>query len=333
MKLPALLCSDLHLTGKPDDEYRWSLFPWLRQQCAHWEVQTLAILGDLTDAKDFHNAELVNRIVNELVLTNAAVGRSMKILQGNHDYLRAGHPFFGFLSKLPNMEFVAKITDSSAEGESCLWLPHTRTPAKDWAGLDLSHYAQVFMHQTITGAKASNGQLMEGEALPDLSAAGKIWSGDIHVPQIIGPIEYVGSPYHVHFGDRFRPRCVLLLPRGRVEVLRFPCLSRITLDVESLDALKAERLRAGDQVKVRLHLKTAEAYEWQRIRRDALDWLKAREVQVYGIELIAPKHRKRVRVSDSRQAKTLDTENILFDYVQREELGPTALEVGLELMK
>lgn len=332
MKLPAILCSDLHLTAHPDDEYRWALWPWLRQQCQRWQVESLAMLGDLTDAKDYHSSTLVNRVVREVKAASEAVLGRTYILKGNHDYLKTNEPFFGFLSALPRVHFINTPYDSSPEGEPTLWLPHTRTPAKDWAGFDLSHYRYVMLHQTLKGAVASNGQTMEGEELPDLSAAGKCWSGDIHVPQKLGPLEYVGSPYHVHFGDNFRPRCVLLHSNGDIQDLRFTALRRLTVNAGSLAELQALRLRQGDQIKLRLHMDRAALPNWQATRKQAREVLLAAGVGIHGIELVLPKVRRRVRQSEVRAAATSTPEEAMLAYVEREGLPASTYETGLELL-
>lgn len=331
MKLPAVITTDWHLTANPRDEYRWGLVDWLVTQQPKWEAETLCILGDLTDAKDHHGAELVNRIV--LAVTRLSTFyRRIIILMGNHDYLRAGHAFFGFLSTIPGVTFVTAPLDTSAEGAACLFLPHTKTPAADWAGFDFSHFEFVFMHQTFKGAKASNGQEMDGEPMPDLSQAGRVLSGDIHVPQKIGPLEYVGSPYHVHFGDRFKPRCLVLGfgGRGKVDEIRYSTISRITLDVDSLAALQRQRLHGGDQVKVRFKLSAADLFAWRAIRAQAQSWLQGKGVDVHGIELIAPGPRRRVRVGFDDGGTT--PAEVLQGYVEREDLGAECLDVGLEII-
>jgi hypothetical protein len=331
MKLPAVITTDWHLTANPRDEYRWGLVDWLITQQPKWEAETLCILGDLTDAKDHHGAELVNRIV--LAVTRLSTFyRRIIILMGNHDYLRAGHAFFSFLSTIPGVTFVTKPLDTCAEGAACLFLPHTKTPAADWAGFDFSYFEFVFMHQTFKGAKASNGQEMDGEPMPDLSQAGRVLSGDIHVPQKIGPLEYVGSPYHVHFGDRFRPRCLVLGfgGRGKVDEIRYSTISRVTLDVDSLAALRGQRLHEGDQVKVRFKLSAADLFAWRAIRAQAQSWLQDKGVDVHGIELIAPGARRRVRVGFDDGGTT--PEAVIQGYVEREDLGADCLDIGLEII-
>lgn len=328
MKFPALLCSDLHLTANPRDEYRWGLFPWLLEQAARYSVSSIGILGDLTDAKDYHSAELVNRTAQNV--TMLARVYTTYVLKGNHDYLRDGHAFFEFLSLIPNLLFINQPYDSSAVGEACLWLPHTKSPAKDWAGIDLSHCQYVFMHQTIKGALASNGQAMEGEPLPDLSAAGKVYSGDIHVPQVIGPVEYVGSPYHVHFGDSFRPRCLVLFEDGTREVLRFPSVSRVSLKVASVEEFKAVRsLRACDQVKLEVSLAKSDLPFWRSIRQELINHAESLGVVLEGVKLTTTgTERGRVRVAP----RNLEPGDVMAAYVSNEGLGGEFLQVGLDFI-
>lgn len=336
MQLPALITSDVHFTARPADEYRWGLWPWLRKQCEKERAQSLLILGDLTDSKDYHCAELVNRIVKEVKATLVCVP-AIYILMGNHDFLRRGHPFFGFLSALEGVHFIDKPLDTTGHGEAALFLPYTKTPLKDWAGFDFSHYRWVFIHQTVNGSIASNGQKMDGDLFPDMSAAGKIYSGDIHLAQTVSGVEYVGSPYHVHFGDAFKPRSLLLDSFGRAVDLHFRTTSRITLDAGAMDLGRLSdlhRLRTGDQVKIRIHLGADELHEWHAIKRLAADEMKKAGVDLFGIELIPPKTRRRFEDSDSpRLAVSSRPQDILYNFVEREGLGPDALDVGLDLLE
>ncbi len=331
MQLPALLVSDLHLTDAPETEYRWGLFPWVNEVCKAEGVRTLLILGDLTDAKDNHSAELTNRIVE--VMKKIPRSISVIILTGNHDWLKAGQEFFRFLNVLPNVRFITRPTeDEDVNGPTAFYLPYSKDPIKDWAPFDFSHYEYLFMHQTVSGARSSNGQEMEGEALPPLNA-GKVYSGDIHVPQVIRDVEYVGSPYHVHFGDDFIPRAVLLDRNGKASDLHYETIRRITLKVSSLRELRRAKFRAGDQVKLRIELTEAEKHEWSRIRREALAILKEAEVVISGIELIVIKSTRRISLEESRASKHLTPADAVTRFVESEELGGDALDVALDIIE
>lgn len=332
MKLPAILASDLHLTANPADEYRWGLFPWLCGELRAEKAETLLLLGDLTDAKDYHPAQLVNRVVDGIQQLRASV-RRVVILCGNHDLLKSGNMFFEFLHHLPGVDVITQPTEDAAAGELTYYLPHSRDPALAWKGLDFSHYRYLFMHQTVKGSIASNGQQMDGEALPELNA-GKVWSGDIHVPQVIGGVEYVGSPYHVHFGDRFVPRCVAIDYQHRQFDLHYPCLSRVTLDVGSIGELgdAVDLLRRGDQVKVRVALHESEKHTWKAVRAEAAAMIREADLELHGLELRVGRTRARAGAPEA-PARRVDPVDAVYSYVDADELGGTLLDAALEVME
>jgi DNA repair exonuclease SbcCD nuclease subunit len=333
MKLPALLCSDLHLTANPRDEYRWGLFKWLLDVIVKKEVRTLLMLGDLTDAKDYHPSSLTNRLV-DAVAALSWLGADVWVLMGNHDYLRKGHAYFSFLKHLPNVRFVTEMTEVTDDGKgpSAMMLPHTKDPAGEWAGLDFTHYDLLFMHQTVSGAVASNGQEMRGEPLPWLQSR-KVWSGDIHVPQVIGAVEYVGSPYHVHFGDAFTPRCVLLDRRGRPEDLHYPTIKRHMLRFLPGDESAIRHVRPGDQVKAVIELAPSERHEWRRVQREVMAMLKGAGADVHELRLESASAPKGPTPCSGGHVTALSDDEALLAFVEARGLGVDAHEAGLETMQ
>ena len=298
-------------------------------------MKSLVIAGDLTDRKDYHDSALVNRIVRSLVSLAKAAGQ-VTILMGNHDFLRDGHAFFDFLNVVPGIRFITRpADDSEAAGPLTMFLPYTKNPRADWQGMDFSHYAYLFMHQTAPGSVASNGQKMDGEELPSLKGP-KVYSGDIHVPQVCGDIEYIGSPYHVHFGDRFEPRVILIDSRERPVDLFYPTISRLTLTVNSLRELKSTTgMHPKDQVKLRVRLAAADKHDWHRIRREATAWLREQQVEVHDVELLVQASTRRLigQAAPSPVPKPATTTDAVLDYVLAEELGPDALEMGYDLVQ
>lgn len=317
------------------DAYRWAFIPWLVDACRANHVRSLCILGDLTDAKDNHPATLINSVVDAVLALKAACV-DLYILEGNHDYLVHGAPTFGFLARFPGVHYIGSPRDvsGSADDEAAAFmLPHSKHPAQDWQGLDFTHYDLVFLHQTVSGAIASNGQRMDGETLPSLAAAGKVYSGDIHVPQRIGVVEYVGSPYHVHFGDSFIPRCVLLRRGAPAVDLHFESPRRVMLTVDGLQDPKLVGMVAGDHVKLRIRLHPSEHHEWLSIKARALDLLKRRGVECHGIELVSSVARKRLQPAGRRRVLlSASPEQQVMAHVAAEEWGGDALDMGLELL-
>lgn len=255
------------------------------------------------------------------------------ILTGNHDWLKAGQEYFRFLNAFPNVEFITEPTeDRETTGPLAYFLPYSKSPAKDWQNLDFSHYDYLFMHQTVSGSISSNGQIMDGDPLPPLNA-GKVYSGDIHVPQVIKGVEYVGSPYHVHFGDEFKPRAVLIERNRNAVDLHFETIRRVTIKVAGLRELRKLKFRSGDQVKLRVELSEAEAHDWSRIRREAAAILREAEVVIAGIELIVVKVNRRISLRESRKRQALSPADSILRFVETEELGAEALDAAMEIIE
>lgn len=334
MKTPSLLASDLHLTANPRDEYRWGFFHWLGKTVDRYGVHSIYFLGDLTDAKDYHPAELVNRLVESLVAL-AALGVEIYILKANHDYKKAKHPYFEFLSHIPHIHFITTPTESEIDSKyRIIMLPHTKDPGADWAGIDFGTYDYVFMHQTVNGATTSNGQAMQSSLsskfeIPDYT---KIYSGDIHVPQIIGDVEYVGSPYPVHFGDHFKGRVILIGNDRGAKDLYYPTIMRAALAISRPDELLNRGLRAGDQVKVRLLLAPSEKHEWDRLKREILQIGHKLKIDIHGIDLKVEQGKRRT-VLGPRKISHHSPQEVVEQYVRAEDLGGDVLDIGLELME
>lgn len=336
-----VLVSDLHLTNNPRDAYRWGLFPWLAElRRTYPTLRYVFVLGDLTDAKDKHSSELVNEVVRCLVdLTDA--GLEVYVLQGNHDYLKEGNPFFGFLEHLDNIHFISQpIGIKFPEIGSVFFVPHMRD-SKRLLELPYTNHDLVLMHQTVGGAVASNGQKMNGE-LPSrfLPSYVKVFSGDIHVPQVVGDVEYVGSPYHVHFGDRFKPRAILL-DEDRYQDVHFPTIERFTVDLSPKTASECEsrldnlRLKPDDQLKVRVLLGSSLVGEWWDIKRRIIDWCHNHNVMLCGLEMTG-KPRRKLLLSEAEQfsyASLHGVESTLLRFAEKEKLSPDVVQIGMELMK
>ena len=332
MKYPCLVTTDLHLVDSPTTSYRWDLFPWINQQVVKYGVRSIRILGDITDAKDNHPASLVNRLVGSL---QALHTDDLMILAGNHDWLLRGQEFFRFLNFLPGVRFITQPTEDAtvAYGDSIIMLPFTKTPAKDWADIDWGHYDYAFMHQTVAGARASNGQVMEGEGVPPMGVRKRVYSGDIHVPQTIKGVTYIGSPYHVHFGDDFSPRVLLLDAGGKETWLQMPSPRRVVINVASLAELRRMELDEGDQVKLRMTLTLEEKHAWSRIKREAVAILEDKGAIVQGTELRLDKTTQGVDRDAARHHATLTPADLVMRYVQRDELGGAVYDAGMDVLE
>ena len=269
-----VLVSDLHLTDSPADEYRWRVFDQLRDLCQD-RASTLWILGDLTQHKDYHSSRLVNRVVTSLRnLRLHSKINEIHILRGNHDGLDPGLPYFAFLNAIPWCTFHIHPEFIEQGDKGVLLLPHTRDYRRDWGpNLDWENAELVFAHCTVRGAISENGTPLDGIPSEVFSRThGRIICGDVHVPQRVGAIEYIGAPYPVRFGDDYNGRMVYIEGRASGSV----CLSNIRKPVITIDAqgqADSVEINKGDQVKIRIILGDEDLGRWHDLRREAQQWV------------------------------------------------------------
>ena len=262
-----LLTTDLHLTEKGEDSHRWDLFPWIVKHYKN-KVDTIIILGDLTDRKNYHADFFVNKVVD--CIRSLAKHFEVFLLCGNHDYdVDPTQPFFSFLGKYNNVNYILKPIVAN----NMLFLPHSRDPGKDWGILSKPetdvYLDAIFMHQTFRGAITESGYELGGISPKRFKRFGcPVFSGDIHVQQQLGPITYVGCPYHIRYGDQFEPRLLLLDRNFKTQGVHFPSPRKLALELTHGDELHKMRreLQKGDKVKVRLYLPRNEFGSWPKHR-------------------------------------------------------------------
>ena len=135
--------------------------------------------------------------------------------KGNHDYLDPNSPFLQFVQHIPNIQWINDPTFISLTPTfETLWLPHSRNPMKDWESILTKKSVQlIFMHQSVIGARTSSDfEINNALDLAWLEAKVRcpVISGDIHVPQQIRSLTYVGTQHPVAYGDDYEYRALLL---------------------------------------------------------------------------------------------------------------------------
>ncbi len=295
--MKALITSDVHLTDRDRDEYRWKTMAWVADQCTHNIVDELVICGDLTDEKDKHSSVLVNRLVEQL---HAIVesGVQVRILIGNHDYIEKTQPFFSFLKLMGGVS----VYDKPADVGTARYLPHSRKPLEEWKFKTWRKSGVLFCHQTFDGAKVSADYEMKNELsnifFTEKGFNGIAISGDVHVPQRCGDIVYCGSPHPVTFGDSFTPR-VLLLDGSSLTSIKVPTIRRWTLDIYGANELRdTPGLQKGHQAKVRVHLRRRDFPSWERIKDEVEEAADEMGLQLFSLEMHERRTRKRILMED-----------------------------------
>jgi len=324
-----IVTSDTHFTSNAEDEYRWELFQDLSRLLKRDRDKHLYILGDLTDRRDRHPSDLVNRLVDSFtVLANEGV--TITVLCGNHDRpLFSNKPYWSFLSLLPGVEFVRKPL---AAGR-LLMLPWSADPYKDWGDITMELYTTVFCHQTFDGARMAGNRIFEGKLIVDklFHPKMRVYSGDVHVPQEMGRLVYIGSPHHIKFGDSYRCRVLALDDKYQItEDVTLHPPSKHTIVVNNAEELKTAVVNRGDAAKIRLVLPMSQMDTWVE-QRDAIErWAKQNDVSLAGIE---PTIETDQRTRDAMIAETADPFKVLDDYCAAEGIDETMQLAGFELME
>lgn len=327
--MPTLVTADLHLAENPRDAYRLAFFDQLPALAREYDADRVLVLGDITEAKDGHRATLVNRIVDGFAAL--AEVAQVYVLLGNHDYVSIDVPFYRFLHHLPRVRWIAEPTALKLRGlGDCLFLPHTRDVGA-WTTLMGQKYAWYFCHQTFGGADLGHGQLAKAGAAPFTRKAGdRVVSGDVHVPQQLGAVTYVGSPYTIDFGDDFDPRILLL---DGTEMLSVPTEGpqKVLVEVPRRHGPASRAPHAGDIVKVRVELPPNSDRSRTDVRAEWRAWAGRMGVELYTVQVVSPeagastpKARLRHRAPDA---------DLVRAYVKKMGKGKVTAAAGLKIVE
>lgn len=314
----------------------------LAEEIGRNDCSACVILGDLTEEKDRHPSQLVNKIMGHLY--RFARTAPTLVMMGNHDYHNEGSPFFAFIDAIDNLYWIDKVTLGcnlpnatlrDAFGDDVL-LPHTRNHERDWKNVPWDTVYNAWAHNTFTGAETAQGKRLEGIDLKDIPEHVDIIAGDIHKPQQFGNLTYVGSPYSVDFGDDFKPRA-LIVGGSKVSSLslaKYPQkVLAIVDDIGDLFGKKAPKVYPGDVVKLRIGID--DMGQWHAVHADARKWITDRGALPFRIEPILAKG----IVQRSHEVKQTGTSlaseaDVLRDYSKRhtDVTGPI-LDEGMDIIE
>jgi 3',5'-cyclic AMP phosphodiesterase CpdA len=310
------------MSHNPRDEYRFEFMKWFADLARQRKPDRIIIAGDLTEEKDRHPSILVNQVV-EHVHTLAKIAPVI-VLEGNHDYKDEGHAFFKFLSRIPNTRWVSKPT---VLADDWLLLPHTNDYKLAWGNIDLAQYPRIVCHQTFNGANVGFGRQLDGIPLGALPRKSTTFCGDIHQPQEMGQLVYIGAPYHVDFGDDY-PARVIECNDGQwvsVDTSTLPQKRAINLTTAS-EGLGGAITNEGDIVQITIEVDDMGG--WQPLRESIAKEAERRKLRVWAIK---PKLTKR---AVRRRHKITDTQSdseVLEAFAKRHGLTDNTLAVGIKL--
>ena len=325
-----LLTSDWHLTDRVIDSYRLRFVrETLPELIRRYSVEWLLILGDLTEQKDRHSAVLVNAVVGALTRLSDRV--KVTVVQGNHDYyLDPSSPFFGFINNMPNMGWVghAQMIDTD---RGWMAVPHLKTNAELLLVVSAPESAAckvMFTHATFAGAK-DRGHELRGLDRSIIRPGIDVYSGDVHVPQTVGPVTYVGAPYPIYFGDTFPPRVVLLDDAGGRSI-EVPGPRKLMVNLDASAGEYQSDARVGDIVSLRVNLTADQVADWQRLRARAITWANLAGLMVASVAMVPPQGRP---VGEATRSQRMPDDAMVRSYGERRGLDADTVKAGLNLIK
>ena len=339
--MTVLITADLHVSDNPRDDYRWTWLKKLPALLRKEKVELLIILGDLTESKSDHSAELVNGLVTGL--HNVTTICPIIVLQGNHDYLSSpDNPYFAFLQRIEGISWVGRATPirelpnvpatvSRSLGRAGFF-PFTPNYERDWANIDFKGFDLAFMHQTFANALSDSGFKLEGIPLSYFPKNLQIISGDIHRPQTLGPLTYVGSPYLIDFGDSFEPRILLIEDNGKMQSI--PCTGpqKRLVEVKSIAELAKQRqLNEGDILKVRLEIAPGQHAEWPELAAKVRAWGADNGYLIHLVQpVVTALERGSAKAIKAKANKT--DEQLIQEYAKSRGLDERTEKTGLTLL-
>lgn len=334
----ALITSDLHLSSNIRDAYRQKWVSTLPALMNKYKVSELLILGDLTEAKDNHDAELVNFIFQ--TVHQCAQVAPVYILRGNHDGLTASNSFFRFLDYIKDVWWCERPETATLKSIGpCNFIPHMRSAA-DWKADQMSSKPVILTHNTFSGADVGHGQIMDGLPLSLLPATTTVISGDVHVPQKLKNVTYVGAPYTVDFGDDYEPRfllaekvagkCVLTSvlckgPQKRSCVLALAELSNISRHLRDVNS--------DDILDLQIQVTADEQANLATIITSAQKWAEQKGVVLHSVRFKTDQASKR-SIKSSNPIKSAQSDaTVLTNYCKRNKVTGALAKAGHNILK
>lgn len=326
-----LCTADWHLDDVITNAYRWEVFARI-QEAASWNKFThLHIVGDITDKKDRHSGALVNRMLREMrALIDSGV--QIELILGNHDMPLTGEPFWAALNyAFGDASGFRVITQPERTGR-IISLPFTPNPADAWRSIDFRREFTVLMHQPVDGAIAANGHPVAGLDTSIFPRGVKVYSGDIHLPQIIGPVTYIGAPHHVSFGDEHPCRFLLLDDNGPTTEILLPAIRKAVVPITSAADLDGAGLSDGDQARIRATIPLSRVEQWPVEEEAIRDWAFEHNVTIASIDVEVSTIRRRGAAAQA-DALSKTPADVLRAFAESEGIEGPVLAMGLSLLE
>jgi DNA repair exonuclease SbcCD nuclease subunit len=334
--MTGLLTGDWHLTDNPVEEYRWDTFDLVEKIAIQYHVSHIYLLGDIFDRKDRHSKELVNEGTASLGKLQVNTDADILITMGNHDKPISGVPYWSFLNGL--MPRVRYITEPEMIG-NVLLLPFSSNPVEEWKGLPFSNVKMILMHQTVEGSLSAEGRpIPSSDTMPVFPQGIPIYSGDVHRPQRVMGVEYIGVPHPVRFNETWPNRVLVVDDKDFSKFISIPLLTthRAILDIDSSTDLSTIQTNPGDQVRIRYKLNSEKMTQWPVEEEACRQWAMDRSIFLASLEGVFTEDigiSKDKSTAESSGIELMSSEDVLQMFCKEENLAQEIIDVGMDILK
>lgn len=172
--------------------------------------------------------------------------------------------------------------------------------------------------------------------MPVLPRSARIYAGDIHTPQKVGAVQYVGAPHPVKFGDNYETRMLRLDDNFEiVEAIPLDTVQKLSLTLDSPADLYKVLVRAGDQAVVRVKLPLEAIDDWPARKAAVEAWAAAGGVDVARVEVLVE---TAAPLTDAQRVErapglTAIPQDVLIDFAAEEGLAEELLDTGIMLLE
>jgi DNA repair exonuclease SbcCD nuclease subunit len=297
-----------------------------------YKVKRIFLLGDVFELKDRIPARI-------MILFSEAVKKypcPLTILKGNHDFAEDDYAPIKLLEREGRIEFVSEPGLYEYNGILSLMLPYYRKYEafkEMWIKqhkMELLSDIKLFMfHNTVPGAKFSNNRKAEGEFDLPIMKNVRYLAGDVHIAQKVGPVQYLGSPYQVDFGEEGQDKFVYLYKASDDTLvpveLNYPKF--VSYDISIIQDEPDPSFFEGNYVRIMgevLKEKKEQAEECKKI------------IESYNPKFVISAVKFRADKKARIETVKSDHQAVLSEFLQQSETEldkQKLLEVGLDLIK
>jgi DNA repair exonuclease SbcCD nuclease subunit len=301
-----------------------------------YQVKRIFLLGDVFELKDRIPARI-------MILFAEAVAKypcPLTILRGNHDFAEDEYAPIRLLEREGKIDFISNPWvdfSKTSTSNGIAFLPYFRKWnqfVEEWKRLHFlieghSEPTKLFLfHNTVPGSKFANNRKAEGEFdLPTIKNV-RYLAGDIHLPQKVGPIQYLGSPYQVDFGEEGQDKFVYLYKtEGDILTpveLKYPKF--ISVDVSTINDIEQKDIE-GNYVRMIGEVLKEKKEQVEECKKILESWNPK-----FVVSAVKYRTEKKTRIDVAKS----DHQAVLSEFLQQSETGldkKRLLEVGLDLIK